>query len=173
MNVKYTTLVREMKEEFKNFEVIEKDTSKLMKFLYSIALMKFWNPDFMTRYTTTLFGKVYMPYGLIDTTTGYSVLRHERVHLRDAKRFPVLFEISYLLLFPAILTMRAFWEYRAYCESLAVYAELQGSVREYQIDITIDQFTGKYYLWMFPFRKLLKRKFLRFLDENRIKVQFY
>jgi hypothetical protein len=39
-------------------------------------------------------------------------LRHEAVHLRDARRFPVLFELSYLAALPAVFTARAWWEWR-------------------------------------------------------------
>ena len=170
MNVKYTSIVRQMREEFPHFKVIAKEDSRLMRFIFAILLMRYWNPYFMTHYTTTMFGKVYMPYVFIDTSAGYTILRHERIHLQDAARYPVFFELSYLFLLPFGITMRAFWEYRAYCESLRVVAEMQGFVCEHQVDDVVRQFAGPYYLWMLPFPGFLKRKFLIFLSRNGIRV---
>lgn len=168
----YYDFVDEIKREFPKFEVIEKQNSKLMKFVYVVTLMRFWNPAFMNAYITTMFGKVYMPRNLIGTLTGYEVLRHERVHLRDAARFPVLFELSYIFFpLPIVFTMRAYWEYRAYCESLLVESEMFDCVYKESIDFYVDQFTGKYYLWMCPFESLIRKAFMKFLTDRNIMVK--
>ena len=172
MDQKYIDIVEEIKKEFPSFEVIDKKKSILMRLLFNIALMRLWNPHFMELYVTVMFGKVYMPDNLIGTYTGYQILRHERVHLRDAKRWPVLFELSYLLFpLPFIITMRAYWEYRAYCESLIVQFETYGYVYQGTIDFIVTQFTSSYYLWMFPFPKYLNKKFMQFLQERNIPVR--
>lgn len=171
MNKIYVEFIKEIKSEFPKFEVIEKQKSLLMKIIYYCTGMCFWNPRFMTAYVTVMFGRVYMPYYLIDTLTGYEILRHERVHLRDAARWPLLFEASYLFFpLPFIFTMRAYWEYRAYCESLIVEAEIYGFVNSKSIEFYIEQFTGSYYLWMFPFPKIVRRAFYRFLEHKGIDV---
>ena len=85
-NKLYLDIVADITKEFPKFEVLEKQNSRLMKFVYVVTLMRFWNPYFMTAYVTTMFGKVYMPRNLIGTLTAYEVLRHELVHLRDARR---------------------------------------------------------------------------------------
>ena len=166
-------LVKAIKNEFPNFEVVPKSSSWLMKGLYTFSLMRFWNPHFMEVYITALFGKVYMPERFIGTQIGYEVLRHEYVHLRDAARFPVLFELSYLFLpLPVIFTLRAYWEYRGYCESLLAEYERLGYVRASSLDFIVKQFTGSSYLWMFPFPKLLRRAFSNFLEVRRIAIKY-
>ena len=166
---KYSQIIAEIKKEFPNFEVIVKEDSKLMKFIYYISLMFLWNNVFMTRYTTVMFGKVYTQKRWIGTEGLYRTLRHERVHLRDAKKFPVLFELSYLLVLPTVFSMRAFWEYRAFKETLKVLAETQsGNVTSSQLDNIMDCFTSSHYLWMFPFRNILKHLFLKFMVEEGI-----
>jgi hypothetical protein len=168
----YYDFVEEIKAEFPKFEIIEKQNSPLMKFIYTITLMRFWNPFFMTAYITTMFGKVYMPRNLIGTLTGYEVLRHERIHLRDAARWPVLFELSYIFFpLPIVFTMRAYWEFRGYCESLVVENEVFGCVYKESIDFYVEQFTGKFYLWMFPFPKYLHSRFMKFLMDRNIMVK--
>lgn len=167
MNKLYSELVNNIKKEFPTFEVVEKESSFWMHALYIASLMRFWNPDFMESYVTVMFGKVYMPKRFIGSETGYRILRHERIHLLDAKKWPILFELSYLLFpLPFIITMRAYWEFRAYCESLTVEAETRGYVSIATIDFIVKQFTGSYYLWMFPFPNYLRNAFTRFCLQN-------
>lgn len=130
--------------------------------------MFLWNPRFIEDYTTVMFGKVYMPDRFIGSNSAYQVLRHERVHLRDMRDYKFLFEISYLLLFPTIITMRAFWEYRAYCESLRAYQEIYGKINKKMLDSILEQFAGASYFFMFPFRNYLKNKFLTFMKNEGI-----
>jgi len=172
MNKLYYDIVEDIKREFPNFEVVEKQNSSLMKFIFNISLMRFWNPYFMTAYVTTMFGKVYMPRNLIGSLTAYEVLRHELVHLRDARRFPIFFELSYIFLpFPFVFTMRAYWEFRGYCESLVVENEIFGYVYKESVEFYVKQFTGSFYLWMCPFPDFMRKKFMKFLDERGIMVK--
>lgn len=164
---KYFSLVKEMEEEFPGFRVYDKSTSALMKLIYHVMLMRFWNRDFMDAYVTAFGNRVWMPPYLIGSLTGYEILRHERVHLRDASRWPIIFELSYLFLpLPFIFTVRAFWEFRAYCESLRVEAEMLGYVRRDSLDFYVKQFTGSYYLWMCPFPNYVMKKFVKFLERE-------
>jgi len=170
-NKEFNNYVEQIKLEFPNFEVIPKDESFLMKLAYYGLLMKFWNPTFMTTYITVLFGKVYMPRNFIGIPVMVDVLRHELVHLRDAKKFPFLFELTYVLFpLPIVFTMRAYWEFRGYCESIRAISERYGYVSENNIDFFVEQFTGPSYLWMCPFPKFVKNKFIKFTIDNNIKV---
>lgn len=163
MDKSYEYLVEQIKSEFPRFQVIEKEKNFWMKLVFSLTLMRFWNPNFMESYITVMFGKVYMPQRFIGTSIGYEVLRHELVHLRDAKKWPVLFELSYIFFpLPFIITFRAYWEFRAYCESLTVDAEKYGYVRSSTIEFIITQFTSSYYLWMFPFPNILRNAFTKY-----------
>jgi len=170
-NIAFIELVEKIKQEFPSFEIIPKDTSKHMKFLYKFGLMKYWCPKFMDTYTTLALGKCYMPEYLIGSYQGYKVLRHELVHLRDQKKFGLFFTISYAALLPTVLTMRAFWEFRAYCETLVVSHESHGYVPKEHLESCVQQFTGSSYLFMFPFRKTIRNKFIQFIDRNNMKLR--
>ena len=170
--LKFMNFVDEIKAEFPKFELVKKEDSKFMKFLYAVTLMRFWNPYFREDYITTIFGKIYMPARLIGTGVGYDILRHERVHLRDARRFPVLFELSYILFpLPAVFTMRAYWEYRGYCESLLAEYDRYGYVSHGAIEYYVSLFAGPQYLWMCPFPDFMRNEFYRFLASRGIMVK--
>lgn len=162
-------LVEQIQKEFPRFQIYEKENSLWMKLLYHLTFMRFWNPHFMRNYVTAMFGRVWMPRNLIGSLTGYEILRHELVHIRDARRFPIFFELSYLFLpLPIIFTARAYWEFRAYCESLRVEAETFGCVHRENVDFYVKQFTGSYYLWMCPFPNFVRKRFEGFLVKEGI-----
>lgn len=172
-SAEYIDFVEQIKSEFPHFEVIVKENSSWMKLIYTITLMRFWNRYFMETYVTLMFGKVYMPQRFIGTRIGYEILRHEVVHLRDATRWPILFELSYLFFpLPFIFTLRAYWEYRAYCESLVVEYERLGYVRWDTIQFCVEQFVGSYYLWMCPFPNFIRSKFKSFLAKKDINIKY-
>lgn len=172
MDKKYLLLLQEITREFPKFQIIEKENSSWMRFLFTITMMRFWNPEFMSRYVTVMFGCVYMPKSYIGTSVGYEILRHERIHLRDAKNWPIFFELSYLFFpLPIIFTMRAFWEYRAYCESLLTEYERLGYVNHSSIEFYVSQFTGSFYLWMCPFPNFMRKCFYNFLLKREIPVR--
>ncbi len=165
---KFEAYVSELKAELPRFAIRFKNQSWVMRVL---GWLLFFNRRFMTSYTTTMFGKVYFPSETWLSETGplraYRMLRHEAVHLRDARRFPILFQLTYLLILPTVFTMRAFWEYRAYKESIRVVWETEGRVPQGLIDVIVKQFTTAAYLWMFPFGRFLRRRFQRFGDSLR------
>jgi len=130
----------------------------LMKALFAVLGMRWWNPRFMEDYTTVLITRVYMPRRLIGTEDGYEVLRHEAVHIRDCLATGVLpFVLSYVFLLPSVLTFRAFWEYRGYRETMKVELERNGTISDETLEWIVRRFTGPDYLWMFPFPKLIRR----------------
>lgn len=88
---------------FPKLKIAYKDKSSFMKLLGKIM---FFNPGFMTTYTTTIGNTVYFPNE--DATTRQSaiiLLMHELVHVADAERSHILFSILYL--FPQILCLLA------------------------------------------------------------------
>jgi hypothetical protein len=92
------------------------------------------------------------------TRHGAATLRHEAVHARDFARFGVLFWLTYVLPFPVgPLSLRWFWELRAYRESLRALRELHGELRPADLAWATRQFTGRGYLWMLPFPRLVRR----------------
>jgi hypothetical protein len=163
---KLSGLIDEMRAEFPDFKLVPKDESKFMKFLAVVT--KPWCPDFMTSYATAVGATVYHPRDWSDWSM-YEVLRHERIHIRDHKKWKLLYSLSYLFTLPVVVTMRAFWEFRAYCETLKVAWERRGKPRDAfgnpvvyrDIEWAVSQFTGAGYLFMFPFPKTLRGAFLK------------
>jgi hypothetical protein len=103
-------------------------------------------------------GTVFLAERLFGTRTGYLILRHEAVHLVDQRRVGLVpFILSYLLLLPAGLTLRALWEWRAYRETLRAYFERGAEPARRRAAGIRRQFTGKTYLFMWPFGGLVRR----------------
>ena len=90
----------------------------------------------------------------------YSTLRHELVHIRDARRFPILFQLSYTLLpLPALFAYcRADWEFRGYAQNMIASYNHHGVIEDSQIEFIVSKFSGSLYFWMFPFTKTMRRK---------------
>lgn len=141
--------------------VYVKERSLLMKVLYAICLMRFWNPEFMSSYTnvvsTPWSHHIFMPEELHGTAAGARVLRHEFVHAKDCNgwRWP-FFILSYCIL-PVGPSFRAYWELRGYRESMVAYYEAFGELPEWYLDFIAKEFTGSTYLYMFPFPKTIRR----------------
>lgn len=164
------------------FEVVEKSESLWMKLLSKVL---FFTPDFMTRFTTTFYPKVYIPSRLHwEANNFFSIitLAHEYVHLADRKRLSFLFNFLYvspqifavfallcsiniwcllflLFLLPIPSVGRAWAEFRGYRMSMAVYYWLSGE--RYSTEFMVHQFISSNYYWMFPFRRILERAFDR------------
>ena len=145
-----------LQAEFPKFKIVEKETSGVMKFLNFFA--KLWMPTFLTTITTVLGYTVYMPKAYIGTDSGYIILRHEAVHMRDFKKWWYLQTISYFIP-PVGPSFKAVWEYRGYLETLRVRHELGWSTDDSIIDWLVSQFTTSAYLWMWPFKASLTKKF--------------
>jgi hypothetical protein len=94
-----------IRAEVPGYEKLIKEESGLMKFLNFFA--QIFNKDFMTRYITTAYPKVYYPRETIPQTRYvWKILTHEWVHLRNARhRTPVLHGFLYGL--PQWLTLLA------------------------------------------------------------------
>ncbi len=168
---KFEAIVIETKREFPHFHLIVKDDSKFMKFLFTIALMRFWCPDYMKSYTTVMSSPlghawVFMPLYLIGTDSGWGVMRHERVHMRDSRGFFkwFWFVFTYAML-PIGPSGRAYWEFKGYKESMQVLFEQYGNVTEANVDWFAKHFTDSSYLFMFPFKKTIRKLFMKAREE--------
>lgn len=99
----FQELVVSAQEYFPKLKIKFKDQSWFMKTLGKIM---FFNPGFMTTYTTTIGDTVYFPninYIKLHSVSSSVVLLHELVHMYDQKKVSKpLFAISYL--FPQILS---------------------------------------------------------------------
>jgi hypothetical protein len=160
-------LIAEIRREFPNFELIPKRRSLFARAIDIALRIVTLNAqrEFLTRYHTVLFGKLYLPDAW-DTTPDLArlvTLCHERVHLRQRRRYgDFLMTFLYLIpFFPLGLAYgRARMEWEAYAETLRATAQYAGleaarspALREY----IVRQFVSGAYGWMWPFPRTVKR----------------
>lgn len=146
--------------ELPGFAVRYKDESRLQRLIARLVWP--FNRTYLTHYTTVMFGRVYFPSrawaARMHPADLYRTLRHEAVHLRDARRWPGWFQLSYLLLPPVGPGLRARWEWRAYAESLRVDLELTGEITDATLEQIARRFTGPDYLFMDPRPRSIRRR---------------
>lgn len=152
----WTALVGELERRYPGLRVEPKERHPLVRFLFR-------------GFTFTLGRTVFMDAALIGTPEGAATLRHEAVHVHDWVRFGVLLWASQLLL-PVGPSLRAFWEWRAYRESMRVELERTGTVSDAYLRHLERIFTGPRYAFMLPIpplvRALLRRERSRLLAER-------
>jgi hypothetical protein len=160
--------------EFPDFEVISKSKSTLMKLINFLLLVITFGKmnSFMTRFTTTMGTKVYVPDEWHDrpVESRLIVLRHERVHMRQAKKYGrLLFSLMYMALpFPVVFAYyRRKFEQEAYEESLIAMKEYYGNLVLKNPGIRtsmIEHFTTAEYYWAWPWKKSIESWFDKFVS---------
>jgi hypothetical protein len=164
----YKLLLLEIKQEFPAFEVVKKRDSWLMSLiaraLFCLTLGKVTN--FRQDFITTIGCKVYVPdtWEVGSYIRRMIILRHERVHMRQRRRYTMpLYALLYLFLpLPGGLAyFRALFEMEAYEETIAATVELYPDgatiVRDpRQRRAMVSNFIGPWYFWMWPFRNRIE-----------------
>jgi hypothetical protein len=160
------SLLEEIRREFPKFRIVPKSESRLCRLigLGLCAVTLGGQRRFMTAYHTVLGDTLFVcdAWTRMDEKARYILLSHERVHLRQARRFGrLLMAFIYLIpLLPLGLALgRARLEWEAYRETLATMVRVYGwgSVRDPRFRQTIvSRFTGPDYGWMWPFRKTVE-----------------
>ena len=159
------TIDREIKEEFPDYRMINKSESLFMKTIdFTLKLMTFWRQrSFMDQFVTTIGNTVYVPNGWerLSISNRMTILRHERVHMRQSRRVGrILFSLSYLMLpLPAVFAVyRRKFEQEAYEESMVAVKEYYGFdlllSPDYRSSM-LSHFTSAEYFWMWPWKKSL------------------
>ena len=159
--------VDQLREEFPGFRIVPKDDSRLSR-LIDLALRGVTlgrQRHYLTLYHTVIGRTLYVPraWETMSDLDRLILLRHERVHLRQSRRFgSVLMAFMYLVpIFPLGLAWgRAKLEWEAYEETLRATAELKGFVYAASPalrDRIISRFVGPDYGWMWPFRNQVNR----------------
>lgn len=188
---KWDLLLAHIYRNISGFQIVEKESSRLMRLL---SFLLFFNKKFMTDFTTTIYPKVYFPKSVLssgDPIQRITILAHEYVHMRDRKRFGILFNIFYLspqifvplallavwfsnlwllcllFLLPIPSIGRAYLEYRAYKMSIFIYYYFIGKVPD--LNYYVEQFTTSNYYWMMPLKQLLYNNFNEFAIKLRKK----
>jgi hypothetical protein len=167
MEARYSALLDEIAKEFPGFRVVKKDQSRFQRAIGAVLRVLTFGAQkgYLTRYQTTIGRTVYVTPDWDDRPAAerYITMRHERVHLRQFRRWTLPgMAVAYVLLpFPVgVAWCRMRFERAGYEESIRAAAEVHGlrfveeeRYREY----VIEQFTGGGYGWMWPFRAGLER----------------
>lgn len=167
-------MLAELRAEFPRFAIVAKRGSVLSRAI-DIALRIVTlggQRHFMTRYHTVIGDTLYVPDAWPSMTDVDRVilLRHERVHLRQRRRW-TLPGMALLYLLP-ILPLGLAWgrariEWEAYEETLRATAELRGIEAARSPELRreiVARFVGPDYGWMWPFPRAVERWYDAALD---------
>jgi hypothetical protein len=157
----------ELRSEFPRFVIVDKRTSPLSRAIdraLRIVTLGGQN-EYLTRYYTVIGDRLYVPptWEEIDPVDAVVMLRHERVHLRQRRRYSLVGMAALYLAFPLPLGLawgRARIEREAYEETLRATYELKGehALRSPALRRrVVEQFTTAAYGWMWPFPRAIER----------------
>jgi hypothetical protein len=163
----YEALVEEIRSEFPDFRIVRKDESKFQRAIDgALKVVTFGQQrEYLTRYQTTIGYTVYVTpdWMALPPAQRIVTLRHERVHLRQFRRWsrPAMSLFYMMGPLPAGLSyFRMRMEREAYEESIRAASEIYGRAHVEDPDYkeyVISQFTSGSYGWMWPFRSSLER----------------
>lgn len=160
-------LVRAIEAEFPAFRIVPKAGDRLQRAIdLALRALTLGKQDrYLSEYHTVLGESLYVPetWERLDDVGRTILLRHERVHLRQRKRYgAALMTFLYLVPFaPLGLAFgRARIEWEAYEETLRATAELCGLDAAKSPALRAEivaRFTGADYGWMWPFPRQVER----------------
>jgi len=170
----YEQLLLEIKGEFPKFKLIEKKDSFLHKVIDKCLLVLTLGrmSNYLTDYQTTIGNRVYITddWKQRSHVSRIIVLRHERIHLRQFRKYTFLGMSILYLAFPlplGVAYFRAIFELEAYRESIIATHEFFGKEAvtdpSYRKHI-LAQFTGPSYGWMWPYPKFLNKWYDNILE---------
>jgi len=172
---KAEAFVAELSREFPAFRIVYKRDSALCRAIHgALLLLTFGGQrEFLSGYYTVLGDTLYVPdsWDQLEGDDRVILLRHERVHLRQRRRYgSVGMALLYLLPFlPLGLAYgRARIEWEAYRETLRATFELKGRAAAFDPGLRrriVMRFTGPDYGWMWPFRRSVERWYDAWLAE--------
>ena len=163
---RYEALLEDIRREFPRFRLILKSESRFQRAIhYALMAVTFGGMRrYLDGYHTTLGQAVYVTPTWHDKgyDSRYVILRHERIHMRQFRRYTGLGMALLYGLLPlpmGVAYFRAQFEKEAYAESIRAAAEIWGidSVGGAFREDILSQFLGPSYGWMWPFRRSLER----------------
>ena len=167
--------VVDLKAEFPRFRIVPKrgDTLNLAIDLALRIVTLGGQRHYLTRYHTVIGDTLYVPetWEQLADLDRVILLRHERVHLRQRRRYggPLMTFLYLVPFFPLGLAYgRARIEWEAYTEMLRATAELLGpeALRSSELrERIVGRFTGPEYGWMWPFRSVVEAWYDRVVRE--------
>lgn len=159
--------IEELRREFPLFRIVPKEGDAFSKLIdRALKVVTFGGQrHYLTHYHTVIGYTLYVPASWHQGTDleRLILLRHERVHMRQRRRYGMLgMAFLYLIpLFPLGLAYgRARLEWEAYEETLRATAELLGIEKARSPALRsklIERFTGPDYGWMWPFPNTVGR----------------
>jgi hypothetical protein len=168
-------LLNELEAEFPAFRIIDKRDDRLSRWIdRALRIITLGGQSrYLTHYHTVIGNRLFVPetWARASTTDKVITLRHERVHLRQRRRYTLPGLAFLYLLWPLPLGLaygRARLEWEAYRETLRATYELRGGSALIDPDLRehiVRQFTGPAYGWMWPFRGQVERWYDVALDE--------
>jgi hypothetical protein len=167
------TITAEMEAEFPGFRIIPKASSRMQRAIHKALIVVTFGGQrsYLEGYHTTVGRRIYVTSGWEEMSRDrrWLLLRHERVHMRQFRRFTFVGMSLLYVLVPLPLGLayfRARFEKEAYTETIRGAAELYGRAHveadEFRQDILVE-FTGPSYGWMWPFRRAMERWYDRVL----------
>jgi len=177
-HVTYTpALIQSIQDEFPRFRLQNKDISKLCRLIdLSLRVLTLGRMTrFMTDYFTVLGETLYLAptWESMDDRQKYVLLCHERVHLRQRKRYGSA-GMAFLYLVPffpmGLAWGRAKIEWEAYEETLRATAYVYGFdalLRSGLKERLVARFTGPDYGFMWPFPNQVAKWYERAIDRLR------
>lgn len=170
--INYDDLVKEIREEFSDFQIKKKSESNFMKVIGFILRVITFNKmkAFMTEFTTTIGNTIYVStrWDTLSDTAKVIVLRHERIHLRQAKKYTrPLFSFLYIFVLPALWTYRSKFEREAYEETMMASVEAYGlEILSESMKMNMVRYlSSSQYFWMMP-----KKDAEKWFDETKKKI---
>ena len=174
----YDRLLAELRAEFPRFQLIPKSESPFQKLIHyallgvTLGQMR----TYLSSYQTTLGYRIYVTpnWERRSKEDRYMVLCHERVHMRQFRRFtwPGMTLLYLFLPVPMGLAyFRARFEMEAYAESIRAAAEIYGKAHVQEPEFRehiLQQFTSASYGWMWPFPGFMARWYQRQLDNLEV-----
>jgi hypothetical protein len=169
----HAELLARMRAEFPRFAIVPKQGSDLQAAIgVLLAVITLGGQrSYVARYHTVMFGKLYVAaaWDTMDDAARYVLLRHEHVHLRQAKRmgFAGMALVYLLPILPLGLAWgRARIEWEAYVETIRSTAEIHGleAARRLEPEI-VRRFVGPDYGWMWPFPRTIRRWFREVIED--------
>lgn len=164
-----------MKAEFPAFRILPKRGDPLSIAIdWALRLVTLGGQrHYLTRYHTVIGDTLYVPdtWADLGDLDRVILLRHERVHLRQRRRYgAALMTFLYLVpLLPLGLAYgRARIEWEAYVETLRATFELRGEAAATSAELReqiVRRFTGPDYGWMWPFRSVVEGWYDRAVTE--------
>lgn len=170
---RYEALLDEIRAEFPRFRLVRKDRSRFQRLLHGglLAVTAGRMRAYLDGYQTTIGQTIYVTadWDERDADERYMVLCHERVHLRQFRRYTLVGMAILYLMVPLPLGcayFRARLEMEAYQETIRTAVMIHGPahVRERAFrDRIVTQFVGPSYGWMWPFRRRVEAWYERTL----------